>query len=243
MKLGLVLEIAIVLTGVSPPAHAETTTRIRVPVSALPTQRAPTKISRFEDVVLPDGVRHGSPVPKSWTVTKAGAFETNEEYSRCTDGRRASVGTVSGNGETSTQKIWERNGEVYFDEARVKVEDDKVYVIEAYRSPVVYVGAAMWAYRDDIAIRLVSARDAGMFSKAVFYGCSLDTMLMNSPSVAKFGSDPEEATEVMNKVLAMKDGQTHKRRVWQGVAFSALASVSKATADAEPMLNIVIKQP
>ena len=243
MRLALVLEIAIVLSGVSPPAHAETK-RVRIPVSSLPMTKEPPKIAHHDEVMLPDGVRHGSPLPKSWKV-QASVVSDIEEYAHCTDGRRASVGTIGANGEAATDKIWETNGKVFLDHARIKVEDGKVHVVEAQRVPVVYVSEAMWAYRDDIGIRLLAARDGGMFSRAIFYGCSLDTMILSTPSSVVFGSDPEATTEVMNRVMNLNaDGQTKQRpRRWQGVAFSVLASVSKATADAETMLNVVINQP
>src|SRR5688572_9800909 len=80
MKLGLVLELAIVLCGVTAPAHAETK-RFRISVDALPRQDSPVQVSA-RDAVLPDGAREGAPVPKSWKVATR---ETPQEAGHCTD--------------------------------------------------------------------------------------------------------------------------------------------------------------
>ena len=62
--------------GVAGPAEAETK-RVRVPVSSLPRQDEVIEIDG-KHAVLPDGVGEGSPVPKSWKVSRSDAFL--EEY-------------------------------------------------------------------------------------------------------------------------------------------------------------------
>lgn len=240
MRHGLVLEIAIVLLGIAAPARAETK-RVRVPVSSLPRQDNWKEIEPKETVVLPDGAREGSPVPKSWKVGY-GTDVSGGELGHCTDDRRGSVATGSTD-ETSTEKIWETNGKVFYDRARVRIDGGKVHVLSADRVPVVYVSESVWAYRDASTLRLVFARDSGSFSRAIFWGCSLEDHAMALPTGGlAIDSSPEQIDNVLAQLdAASPEAKRPKRAPWKGIAFNLLASVSKASADPEPMLNLIIK--
>jgi hypothetical protein len=229
----------IAFLGVGGPANAETS-RVRVPISSLPRQDEPIKVEP-RNAMLPNGAREGSPVPKTWRVNVEGSMAN--ETGSCTDDRRASVGTSSSN-ETNTEKIWESEGKVFFERARVKVEDGKVHVISAERVPVVYVSESIWAYRKGPdTVRLVFARDSGMFSRAIFYGCSVDEIAVAAPTgTLTIDSSPEQVDEVIRQVWEM-ESKGPKRGPWKGTAFTLFATVSKASADAEPMMNVIIKRP
>jgi hypothetical protein len=234
MKAALVLEIAIVVLGIASPARAETTARLRIPVSSVPRQDEPIKIDP-KNAVLPDGAREGSPLPKGWKMSVADLDD--HEFGHCTDDRRASVAT-SGNDETSTDKIWETNGKVFLDRARVKIVDGKVHVISAERVPVVYVAESIWAFRNASTVRLVIAVDSGFFARRVSWGCFVQEHAVAVPAGAMaIDSSPDRVDEVL------KENSDKKQAPWKGVAVKLLVSVSKASADPEPMLNLVIKRP
>jgi hypothetical protein len=222
--------------GVVAPAQAETK-RLRIPVSSIPRQDNALTIDP-KHAVLPDGVREGSPVPKRWKIAQSNAFE--DEFSHCTDGRRASVASSS-NTETGTEKIWEANGKVFFDRARVKVEDGKIHVLSAERVPVVYVDENIWAYRTASTVRVVFARDSGVNDRAVFWGCFVEETWIASPTgAATMESSPERVNEVIRQ---LSHEVPTRAPSWKGVTLNVLASVSKASADTEPMLNLVIRRP
>jgi hypothetical protein len=224
--------------GFVSPARADTM-RVRVPLSALPRQDEPIKIDA-KSAMLPDGVREGSPVPKTWRTRQDWG---SDELGHCTDGRRGSVSSTTAT-ETSTEKIWETNGKVFFDRARVTIADGKVHVRSAERVPVVYVSESIWAYRRGGTVRLVMARDAGVFTRAIFWGCSVDETAVSSPvGTTATSSSPDQVNEVIKQLRAMNDDKNVPAAPWKGVELTLVASVSKASADAEPMLNLVIKRP
>lgn len=224
--------------GVAGPAQADTS-RVRVPVSSLPRQDEPIKVDAA-NAMLPNGVREGSAAPKTWKLGVEGSMV--DEASNCTDDRRASVGR-SGSNETNTEKIWESNGKVFFDRARVRVEDGKVHVLSAERVPVVYVSESVWAYRKTDTVRLVFARDSGTFSRAIFFGCAVEEISVASPAgTLLIESSPEQVADVIRQVRQM-DEKKGPPPPWKGAAFDLFATVSKASADAEPMMNLVIKRP
>ena len=238
MKLGIVLEIAIVLLGITPPAQAETK-RLRVPVSSLPRQDQSIKVDP-KYAVLPDGVRHGSPIPKSWKSTRLEQFA--DALGHCTDDRRGAVSSSAGD-EAGTEKIWEKDGKIFYDRARVKIEDGKINVIAAERIPVVYLSESIWGYRNGNTLRLVMARDSGVFSRAIFWGCAVDETALAFPvGTATVTSSADEVNAVNKQVRELNEPQ-RKIPMWKGVELTVVATVSKASADPEPMLNLVIKRP
>jgi hypothetical protein len=216
-------------------ARAEAgTTRTRIPISSLPRQDEPIAID-VKSAILPGGLRDGSPVPKNWRLDAGQSME----FGNCTDDRRASIATSG-----STEKIWESNGKVFFDRARLTIEEGKIHVTSAERVPVVYVGEDVWAYRKADAIRIVVARDASVFMRTILWGCSLDEVAVSAPSgTATFESSPERIDDVIRQVTELGIGGRPKNPPWKGATFNALASVSKASADTEPMLNLVIRRP
>lgn len=234
MKRALLAVVVLATLGAAPSAGAAETKRVRVRVDSLPRQDKAISIVA-KDAVLPDGARDGAPVPKSWKLNDDSA---GAEFGHCTDDRRASVGN-SVNNEASTEKIWEANGKVFFDRARVKVVDGKVEVVSAERIPVVYVTESVWAYRRESTIGLVFASDMGVFSRAIFYGCSVNETSVAYPTGStSFESSPQRATDTLNLLAAPK-----KAAPWKGVAFTGLASVSKSSVDDAVMLNVVIQMP
>lgn len=238
MKLGIVLEIAIVLLGVTAPAQAETK-RVRIPVSSLPRADKPIVVDA-KNAMLPDGARHGTSVPKSWKITQL--ENMSDEFSHCTDDRRGSV-TSATSLEGSTEKIWEKDGKVFFDRARVKVEDGKVVVASVERVPVVYVTESIWAYRNANTLRLITARDFGVFSRAIFWGCEVDETTIAFPTgTTTLFSSADQVNSVIKQLRELSD-TAPKIPQWKGVELTVVATVSKASADPEPMLNLVIKRP
>lgn len=238
LKLGLVLEIAIVVLGITPPAQAETK-RVRVPVSSLPRADQPIVVDP-KNAVLPDGARHGAPAPRRWKVTEQES--SAEESSRCTDDRRASL-TAMSSLEGSAEKIWEKDGKVFLDRTRVKIEEGKVVVTSAERVPLVFVADNIWAYRNGKELRLVMARDFGVFWRAIFYGCEVDETPIAFPTGTTIAtSSPDQVNTVIKQIREVVD-PSRKVTPWKGVELKVVATVSKASADPEPMLNLVIKRP
>jgi hypothetical protein len=227
------------LLALASPAQAENT-RVRVPVSALPRQDEPIKIDG-KQAVLPDGAREGSAPPKSW---RFGSEALDYEVGHCTDGRRAAISATTSN-ETSTEKVWEKDGKVFLDRTRVQIAEGKVHVTSAERVPVAYVADSVWAYRRGKTVRLITAIDSGIFSRAIFWGCSLDEIAASMPAgTTATSSSPDQVNGVIRQFLDIDD-QNKKLGIapWKGVELTLVASVSKSSADAEPMLNLVIKRP
>lgn len=235
------LEVAIALSFTSTPADAETK-RVRVPVSSLPRQNDALEIEP-KSAVLPDGAREGSPAPKSWR--RAPGETLGDGAGHCTDGRRASVGSAGDDDLVDTQKVWEANGKIFFDRANVKIQDGKVHVVSASRVAIAYVTESAWAYRKAEDVIIVTARDFGVFSRVVLFGCLLEERTLRLPTAAStISSSPEEVDGVLDQLLGRGEvAKNTGRAPWKGVAFTMLASVSKASADPEPMLNLVITQP
>lgn len=236
MKLAIVAAV-VLSTSV---ARAENK-RIRVPVSSLPRQDDAVTIDPSM-AMLPEGVREGSAVPKSWTLPEVTPW--GDESGRCADDRRGSVG-ISGGESTSTEKIWETNGTVFFDRAQLKNEAGKIHVVSAERRRVVYLSESVWAYRRADAVYLVTARDFASFSRSIIWGCFFVEQAASFPSGAvTIESSPAQVDEVLSELFnVVAQPKRTKPAPWRGVAFRLHASVSKASVDTEPMLNVVISKP
>lgn len=222
----------IVFMGISPLARGETT-RVRVPLTALPRDNLfdiPGK-----DAVLPDGVREGSPVPRSWRVERV----DEQEYGHCTDARRGSVAIVR-NDNTYTQRVWQSSTDAFIDAAEVHVVDGKAHVIGASRKRIAAVTATVWAYKKGDTVAVITALDTGVNAKAVSFGCSLEEIIVNFPGASTFASRPDDA-EAVRRAYGAYPGSRRER--WAGQAFTALATVSKASSDPEPMFSFLLRAP
>jgi hypothetical protein len=237
IKLGLILEIAIVISGFTPPAQAETK-RARIPLSSIPKQDSPATI-RAADAVLPDGAREGSAVPASWKFVQWGAYWV--ENAHCTDDRRGSVLTGDPTEHTtSTDRVWEANGKTFVDRARVKIEGGKVHVVSAQRLEVAHLTDAIWAYRRGAFVVLVVARDTGVNGKAISFGCALDEVDLGFPGSVSIESRPDLAKQVQD---AFREEAARPPPPWKGRKLTALVTTSKSSADAEAMLGFVVQTP
>lgn len=106
-----------------------------------------------------------------------------------------------------------------------------------------YVSESIWAYRNGNTLRLVMARDTGVFSRAIFWGCSVDETILAFPTgTVTATSSAEQINVVIKQLRDVADGQ-RKVPPWKGVELTVVATVSKASADPEPMLSLVIRRP
>lgn len=236
------LASAVFAMFVAADAHAETT-RLRISIDDLPLQDQALKVAR-EAAVLPNGARHGGAVPKSWREQKQD--DPQMEGARCTDGRLGSVRTIF-SGNTSTSRIWEGDGKTWLDRAEVGTYWGKIDVKEAERVPLARITEGLWGYRRKSGIVLVAARDTGFREEGGFYECTISETEIAAPAgTAVLDSSPKEVNEVIKDIAkwTAEPGKAPKwHPEWTGVEWRMLASVSQASNDARPMLNLVIKKP
>ena len=226
-------------------ANAEVT-RLRIAVDELPRQDKPIEVTP-KNAVLPNGTKDHGPVPKTWRKhPQSGEEDDQIENSRCTDDRRASVGTLYGN-SGSVMKIWEADGKVWLDSSQVDTTWGYVEVKHAERVPLARVTDGLWGYRRKDVVVLVSARDIGFIEEGGFYECSIHETEISAPAgTAIVDSSPKDVNDAI-KEIARNFADTQRKAKckpeWTGVEVRILASVSKSSADASTLLNLVIKKP
>jgi hypothetical protein len=224
-------------------ARAELT-RVRVSVEDLPRQDEPIEIDG-KNAVLPDGAREGGPVPKSWLAWEGGDSELSPS-AHCTEDRRGSVGTLI-EGLTSTRKIWEANGKVWLDSADIATKTGSVHVNSAERIPVARIADGIWGYRHKTDVTLLAAADIGFLEEGTFVECRISDHTVGTPAgTAIIDSSPKDVNRVLQQQAEwMRQAKLKPkwRPEWKGVEFRAMVSVSKASSDPAPMLNVVMRTP
>lgn len=243
MRSRLIFSLGSVILLCAGSASAETA-RVRVSIEELPFVKDPVVIKGAE-AVLPNGARDRGPVPKTWREPTPGE-EQVDEASRCTDDRRGSVGTIYGH-TASTARIWEANGKIWLDNADVDTALGVIEVKRAERVPLARVADGIFAYRRDKHVVLVAARDTGLMDHGAFFECRVVEQWLTAPAgTVTIESSPSDANRVMRDMQKMlaENGQKPKWRPdWTGTELRVMASVSKASADPAPMLNLVIRRP
>jgi hypothetical protein len=223
-------------------ANASTVTRVHVELAKIPWQDHPTDVQP-ERAVLPSGAKHGGAVPASWArASELGPATT------CVDGRHASVS--GGDTQWETYKIFTEGGKELLDFAYLKVVGGMFEVQSATRHAVAKLaepspGLAVWAYREAGDMYLVWAADDGMYDRAVFYGCHMKRE-RTSPTTGTFSlsSSPEIAETTRRRIVAVaaRDGGTvPKMAPWVGLSFVVHGSVSKSSADPEPIVSLLLR--
>lgn len=224
-------------------ADAEVT-RLRIAVDDLPRQDTPIVVDA-KNAVLPNGTKDHGPIPKSWPKMPE-ARDVQMENSRCTDERRASVGTIYGN-TGSTRKIWEANGKIWIDTADIDTTWGYIEVKHAERVPLARIADGLWGFRRKGVVVLVAARDDGFIDEGGFYQCSLqDTEIAAPAGTAVLNSSPKDVNEAIKQIAKnmVEPGKTPKwTPEWVGVEYRILASVSKSSADPSTTLSLVVKRP
>lgn len=227
----------------SPTEARADVTRLRVSIDDLPKQDKRLEIDS-KSAVLPNGAKAYGPTPKGWRELQQD--DNQIEGGHCTDDRRGSVSTIY-SGKTTTMKIWEANGKTWLDEAELDVSGGIISVMHATRVPLGRITDGMWGYRAEKRVVLVAAQDNAFFQEGSFWECRVTETEIAAPAgTAILDSSPSTANEVIKDVVKRntEPGQKPKwQPAWVGVEFRALASVSKASTDATPMLNLVIKKP
>lgn len=223
-------------------AHAEVT-RLRIAVDDLPRQDEAFQVSA-KSAVLPNGVRDHGAVPKSWR--KAPEDGEQIENARCTDDRRASIGTLYGTSGTM-QKIWEADGKTWLDRVEVDTAFGFVDVKHADRVPLARITDGVWGFRRKNTVVLVSATDTGFTDEGGFYECTISQREIAMPAgTAVIDSSPGAVNTTIKDMarFAVEPGKAPKwKPEWVGVEYKILASVSKSSADASMTLNLVVKRP
>lgn len=226
-------------------ANAEVT-RLRIAVDELPRQDKPMEVAP-KNAVLPNGTKDHGPVPKSWRKHPESGDEDDQiESSRCTDDRRASVGTLYGN-SGSVMKIWEADGKVWLDSSQIDTTWSHVEVKHAERVPLARITDGLWGYRRKGVVVLVSARDIGFIEEGGFYECAIRETEISAPAgTAIVDSSPKDVNAAIEQI-ARNFADTQRKPKWKpqwiGVELRILASVSKSSADASTFLSLVIKRP
>lgn len=219
-------------------------TRLRIPIDELPRADAPIEVAP-KSAILPNGTKDHGPVPKSWRKNPETGDEQIEN-ARCTEDRRASVGTLYGNAGT-TRKIWEADGKAWLDTADIDTTWGYVEVKHADRVPLARITDGLWGYRRKDAVVLVSARDIGFIDEGGFYECSLhDTEIPAPGGTAIVDSSPKDVDDAKKQIarnLAEPGKRPRWSAPWSGVEYKILASVSKSSGDASTMLSLVVKKP
>lgn len=236
------VSVGLLLAGT---ANADVT-RLRIAVDALPRQDKPLDVAP-KNAVLPNGTKDHGPIPKTWRKHPESREDDDQiENSRCTDDRRASVGTLYGTSGT-VRKIWEADGKVWFDTASIDTTWGYVEVKQAERVPLARIADDLWGYRRKDVVVLVSARDTGFIEEGGFYECSLSETEIAAPSgTANLVSSPTDVNDAIRQIaknIAASDRKPKWKPEWVGVEFRILASVSKSSVDPSPMLSLVIKKP
>lgn len=225
-------------------ANAEVT-RLRVSVDDLPRQDKPMEITP-KNAMLPNGTKDHGPVPKTWRKHPESGEDDQIENSRCTDDRRASVGTLYGN-SGSVMKIWEADGKSWLDSSQIDTTWGYVEVKHAERVPLARITDGVWGYRRKDVVVVVSALDIGFIEEGGFYECTIRETEIASPSgTAIVDSSPKDVNDAI-KQIARNFVDTQRKPKWKpewtGVEMRILASVSKSSSDASTVLNLVIKKP
>lgn len=223
-------------------AHAEVT-RLRITLDDLPRQDEPHEIAA-KSVMLPNGVKDRDAIPKSWRKLPESGEQM--ENARCTDDRRASVGTFYGNSGT-THKIWEKDGKIWLDRADLDTTYWYVEVKHAERVPLARITDGVWGYRRKNAVVLVTATDTGFMEEGGFYECAIrETEIAAPTGTGLVTSSPADVNAAM-KTIAKNNAEPGKPPKWSpewvGVEYKIIASVSKSSADAATTLNLVVKRP
>lgn len=237
--------VAALLALLAGDARADVT-RLRVRIDELPLQDKPMKVDG-KNAVLPNGARDHGPIPKSWRKQGSGTDPIEHiENARCTEDRRGSVATIYGT-TTSTEKIWEADGKTWLDTADIETAWLFVEVKKAERIQLGRIADGLWGYRRKDAVVLVAARDSGFIEEGGFYECRIGeheistgggtTMVVSSPK------DVNDAMDQIAKNMAEPGKAPKKHPEWTGLDVRILASVSKSSSDAAPILNVVIKKP
>lgn len=223
-------------------ARAEIT-RLRISVDELPRQDDPKEIAT-KSAMLPNGVKDHGAVPKSWRKMPESGEQM--ENARCTDDRRASVGTLYGNAGIM-HKIWEADGKIWLDRADVDTSWGYVEVKHAERVPLARITDGVWGFRRKNAVVLVTAGDTGFIEEGGFYECAIrETEIAAPAGTGLVVSAPNEVNAAMRQV-AQNNAEPGKRPKWNpewiGASYRIIASVSKSSADASTTLNLVVKRP
>lgn len=224
-------------------AHADVT-RHRVVVDALPLADKPIQVEP-KNAKLPNGARDHGPIPKTWRIHDSDGEQV--ENARCTDDRRASIATTYASMDTQAERIWEADGKTWLDTAEIGTAWMFVEVKRAERVPLGRIADGIWGYRRKDVVVLVAARDTGFVEEGGFYECRIASQeISTGGGTTMFVSSPKDVNDALDQIAknaAEPEKAPKWHPAWVGVELRFFASVSRSSADASPMLNLVVKKP